>query len=679
MIIYHYPNKQFTQFIANYKILLFLGNNNEQYINAFINIYRDICYEYNERYVVETDNLKHNYKIYYIKARTSKHHLIIISLPFSYKNGQFIKDIFNIFEIEKIPKKINYICVTLEENNHLDEKGITIILSIFNLFEKKDKKYNIIFLCSKEKHDNIINETNKNIVFSGYINDYLSSIFNSHYFCINHKILYEKSETNKNQWNELDKAIKTIQNMIKSSTDLNLDKNKEFLFIDIFSDEKNKNYRLQKHFNSLEKTEQIILINYLILCDIPELTSSSILFLYNKILENEKKITINDNEIILSKSDNLNDTLCILSKVKFNKLKNLVGQECNLIDIDLNLIKNLFSQNLLQLDLLKNELKDISIFTKEEEFLVNLNKLDLSYNKIVNVSNLFNCKFLFLKDLNLSHNEISDINCLPQNSYFNSLQKLDLSYNRIKILNKIDIKTLNYLDLKNNEISEGFIDFLNNFCNSCFSSYGIEKLDLTRDNIYLIFKFCDAHNPLIDLKFSIEEKILNEVLKTIPLEPIKNLEILGFDNFEMLSNESLENLEILNFKIKIDDLSIFNDVKFINLKKIIFSNDEPILKGFNSLNVFSSIKLISIKIEKEENKYKCYLSCINPEINHSFIFDNLNFLKAKFLGYNQSYYLTIDIAQEILDDKNNIEFFSFNEIINSFPIFENLKARNFRL
>ena len=300
LIIYQYP--KLSQFIANYKILLFLGNNNEQYINAFINIYRDICYEDNERYVVETDNLNHNYKIYYIKARTFKHHLIIISLPFSYNNGQFINNIFNIFEIEKIPKKINYIFATLEDNNPLDEKGITTILTIFNLFEKKDIKYNIIFLCSKEETNNIINEKNKSIVFSEYINDYLSSIFNSKRFFINNKILYEKSETNKNQWNELDKEIKTIQNMIKSSTDLNMDKNKEFLFSDIFSDEKNKNYRLQKHFNSLEKTEQIILINYLILCDLPDETSPWILFLYNKILENEKEMTVNDFEIILSKN-----------------------------------------------------------------------------------------------------------------------------------------------------------------------------------------------------------------------------------------------------------------------------------------------------------------------------------------------------------------------------------------
>ena len=413
----------------------------------------------------------------------------------------------------------------------------------------------------------------------------------------------------------------------------------------------------------------------MILRDLPDETSPWILFLYNKILENEKEMTVNDFEIILSKNANLNDSLYLLSKVKFNELKYLVGQNCNLIDTDLNLLKNLFSQNSLQLDLSNNELRDISIFAKEEESLVNLSKLDLSHNKIVDISNLFNCRFLCLKELNLSHNEISDINGLQQNLYFNSLKKLDLSFNRIKILNKINIKTLNYLDLKNNEISEGFIDFLNNFCNSCFSSYEIEKLELTRDSMILIFNFHDAHNSLVDLKFSIEEKNVNEVFKTIPLEPIKNLEIYGFNNLEWLSNESLENLEILNFKTEIDDLTIFNNVKFINLKKIIFCKNEHIIKGFNSFNIFSSIKLVSIGIKKIENNYECYLSCENPEIQNSFIFDNLNFLKEKFLRYNQNDLKTIDIAQEILDDKNNIDFFSFNEIINSFPIFKNLKAQ----
>ena len=149
-----------------------------------------------------------------------------------------------------------------------------------------------------------------------------------------------------------------------------------------------------------------------------------------------------------------------------------------------------------------------------------------------------------------------------------------------------------------------------------------------------------------------------------------------FDDLIFLNdNQLFENLEILNFKGEIIDLSILNNLKFKNLKKIDFYNDKPILREFNSLNIFSSIQLISIKIEKKKNIYECYLSCIHPEINHYFIFDNLDFLKAKFLGYNPNNSITIDIAQEILNDKNNIDYFSSYDITNSFPIFKNLKAK----
>ena len=675
MIIYQYPNKKPIWLFDNDKILLFIGNNQEQFINAIINIYRDISYEDNVRYKMENDNVNDNlqyyYKIYYIKPRNARNNLIIISLPFAWKDGEFVKDIMNIFDIEKLPKRINYICITLEDKNQIDDKGIISILTIFSLFERKTINYNILFLFSKEEPNYIINEKNKNLLFNEYSDISLTSIFNHQYFFINNKILYEKSENNKNQWNKLDEEIKKIQNIIKSSIDLNFDKNKEFLFSDIFSNDRIKYLKLKKHFISLEKTEQIILINYFLLFPITYEISAYILFLYNKIIENEKEITIDDNEIILSKNANLNNTLYILSKVKFKELKYLSGKNCNLIDNNLNLIKSLFSQNLLQLDLSENELKDISIFNKEEESLSNLYKLDLSYNKIVNINDLFNCKFSNLKVLNLSHNEISDINCLQQNLCFNSLEKLDLSFNRIKKLNKIDIKTLNYLDLMNNEISEGFLDFLNYFFYSCNS---LEKLILTKDNNALKFQYYDSSSRLMNLIYPIEENNMNETLKSISFKQIKNLEIDRFNNLEWLSNESLENLQIINFKTKIDDLSIFNTIKFINLKKIVFCNDEPILKGFNSLNIFSLINLVSIKIEKIKDNYECYLSCANPEIQHTFIFDNLNFLKEKFLGNNQKKDLIIDIAQEILDDENNWDFFSYNEIINSFPIFKNLKA-----
>ena len=671
MIIYQYPNKKPIWLFDNDKILLFIGNNQEQFINAIINIYRDISYEDIVRYKVEKDNLQYNYKIYYIKPRTARYNLVIISLPFLWKEGEFVKDIMNIFDIEKLPKRINYICITLEDKNQIDDKGIITILTIFSLFERKTINYDIIFLFSKEETNYIINEKNKSILFNEYCDLSLSSIFNHQYFFINNKILYEKSENNRTQWNKLDEEIKKIQNIIKSSIALNFDKNKELLFSDIFSNDRIKNLKLKKHFKNLEKTEQIILINYFLFCHISYEISTYILFLYNYIIENEKEISIDDNEIILSKNANLNNTLYMLSKVKFKELKYLTGKNCNLIDTNLNLIKNLFSQNLLQLDLSDNQLKDISIFNKEEGSLSNLYKLDLSYNKIENINDLFNCKFLYLKVLNLSHNEISDINCLHQNLYFNSLEKLDLSFNQIKKMNRIDIKTLNYLDLMNNEISEGFLDFLNDFC---YSHISIEKLILIKDNNALKFQYYDSYSPLMDLKYPIEEKNMNEVLKTISFKQIKNLEIDRFNNLEWLSNESLENLQIINFKTKINDLSIFNSTKFTNLKKIVFCNDEPILKGFNSLNIFSLINLVSIKIEKIKNNYQCYLSCVNPEVQQSFIFDNLNFLKEKFLGNNQKKDLIIDISQEILDDKNNWDFFSYNEIINSFPIFKNLKA-----
>ena len=671
MIIYQYPNKKPIWLFDNDKILLFIGNNQEQFINAIINIYRDISYEDIVRYKVEKDNLQYNYKIYYIKQRTARYNLVIISLPFLWKEGEFVKDIMNIFDIEKLPKRINYICITLEDKNQIDDKGIITILTIFSLFERKTINYDIIFLFSKEETNYIINEKNKSILFNEYCDLSLSSIFNHQYFFINNKILYEKSENNRTQWNKLDEEIKKIQNIIKSSIALNFDKNKELLFSDIFSNDRIKNLKLKKHFKNLEKTEQIILINYFLFCHISYEISTYILFLYNYIIENEKEISIDDNEIILSKNANLNNTLYMLSKVKFKELKYLTGKNCNLIDTNLNLIKNLFSQNLLQLDLSDNQLKDISIFNKEEGSLSNLYKLDLSYNKIENINDLFNCKFLYLKVLNLSHNEISDINCLHQNLYFNSLEKLDLSFNQIKKMNRIDIKTLNYLDLMNNEISEGFLDFLNDFC---YSHISIEKLILIKDNNALKFQYYDSYSPLMDLKYPIEEKNMNEVLKTISFKQIKNLEIDRFNNLEWLSNESLENLQIINFKTKINDLSIFNSTKFTNLKKIVFCNDEPILKGFNSLNIFSLINLVSIKIEKIKNNYQCYLSCVNPEVQQSFIFDNLNFLKEKFLGNNQKKDLIIDISQEILDDKNNWDFFSYNEIINSFPIFKNLKA-----
>ena len=80
----------------------------------------------------------------------------------------------------------------------------------------------------------------------------------------------------------------------------------------------------------------------------------------------------------------------------------------------------------------------------------------------------------------------------------------------------------------------------------------------------------------------------------------------------------------------------------------------------------------NIKIEEINNKYNCLLKSKYPEFYGNFIFKDLNFLKGKFLENVEK----IDISQKILDNENNFDFFSLNEIKNSFPIFKKLKCED---
>ena len=114
---------------------------------------------------------------------------------------------------------------------------------------------------------------------------------------------------------------------------------------------------------------------------------------------------------------------------------------------------------------------------------------------------------------------------------------------------------------------------------------------------------------------------------------------------------------------------MFKDIKFINLESINFCNDDVIIKGFSSLNAFQLIKINKLEIETINKDYKCYLKCQNPRFTRIFIFNDLNFLKENFLENTEE----IKIPQEIFDDVNNWNFFSYNEIKNSFPIFKKMK------
>ena len=170
------------------------------------------------------------------------------------------------------------------------------------------------------------------------------------------------------------------------------------------------------------------------------------------------------------------------------------------------------------------------------------------------------------------------------------------------------------------------------------------------------------------------ENDTNEILKTISFKRINYLVIDGLNNIDFLSNETLSELKRLEFNFKVNDISIFNHIKFTNLQKIIFNNDEIISEGFSSLNIFKQLKITSIKIDKENNKYKCDLSCKYPEFHCKFIFNDINFLKEEFLAnleyINKKSYAYI--SQTIINEK--AECFTYDEIKNSFHIFKNMDA-----
>ena len=667
IIIYTYPNNKFSKaLINNCKIFIFLGEKQEQFINSFINIYRDINYEDKERYQINNNDINYKYNIYYIKARSANYNIIIISIKYSWQNGEFIKDIMTIFNTNTIiPKRINYIFITLDNKNQLNEKGIITFLTIMNFFQKETIGNNIKIIFENDDPNFVPNE---NIAFNNYLNMPLDSLYKPQYLLINGKILYDKnSEKNKIQWNNLEENIKLIQNQLKSSKSLIFDKDKMTLFKDIFSNDGSFYRKLIRHFEKMKKIEQIYLIDFLLFCNVTYEMSSLILFLYNKIINNKKGININNTEIILVKDANIENTLFVLSKVKFKNLNYLYCQKCSLEDNSLKYIKNLYSKNLVSIDLSNNNLIEMETFNKEEA-LSNLEKLDLNNNKIKNINHLTNCNFANLKKLNLSHNLISDITCMQGGLKFNKLKELDLSDNRIKKLNKININTLSSLILLQNDISEGIIDFLNDF------NYLIERLVLIKYNKELVFQYYDTNKKIIELKYPTKEENINGILTTISFKAIKDLDIIGFKNVDFLRNESLQYLKTLNFKEKIIDLSIFNEIKFKDLQRMTFCDDDFIIKGFSSLNIFSSIKVQKIKIEQMKfNEYKCYISCISPEFNRSFILNDLNFLKENFLENSYGIY----ISQNILD--SNSDFFSYKEILNSFPIFKNLKAETLKI
>ena len=151
------------------RITVLIGINPTNYINSLINVYRDICYEDKFRYKIDDADLNNLFNTYFIKARTEKYNLKIISIPKPFHNTELINDVINIFKKSEVnPKRINYIVFTLEEGENLTEKDYNFLLGLLNLFVLENVQNKLMFLSSSNNSDNL-NQINEEYVKNNFV------------------------------------------------------------------------------------------------------------------------------------------------------------------------------------------------------------------------------------------------------------------------------------------------------------------------------------------------------------------------------------------------------------------------------------------------------------------------------------------------------------------------------
>ena len=667
MVIYKYPNITFSKTeINNSKIIIFLGKAQELFINTFINIYRNISFKDKFRYKIDSNNIKSNeVMIYDIKSYDIKkyYNTRIIGIPYcKEKNENYIKFLIDI--LNNIPRyRINLICYTFDENiNDLNADELNEIKFYKYFIHYLNLRNQLFFLCSS--NESLEKDVNKDYIFNLFNfdkNEYLyeEQLFKYEMIFINNKIIYENDNNTENDWNILLDKFQYIQNKIKTNKAENIEKEKLLFFNDLLI---NKEEELRKKFVKLiqknkvdfikKYKDQFLFIYFLQIINFNEDRNDKILYLYNILIKDfhsHKKIDPNDIELKFIDDKYGNKALNFLSKLNFNKLENIDFHNCELNDKDISLFKYLLTSNLKYFDLSKNHMQDLNLFLEKDIFF-NLKILNLSNNNIINISSLSKIQFSNLEKLYLNFNKINDIECFELNNYFDNLKLLDLSNNDIQQLKKVNIKSLEQLNLMNNEINTGINIFMENNRNCKLS----KKLNLKIQNDLAHFHFYD--NLIVDFEYKIKDKDIEKLLNELNYNGIHYMKISG-DDYDEEINKNNNNI-IFDKKIKKNIIiNILSKFPFNNVSSIIFTQNELIDKDILLLqNLFSSnltnLDLSNNKINDIngfiENDLLRNLNNLN--LSHNNITDISHFSKGKFnklktLDLSHNKITSIDILQ----------------------------------
>ena len=162
------------------------------------------------------------------------------------------------------------------------------------------------------------------------------------------------------------------------------------------------------------------------------------------------EIKFNDKNLYDKIKNQIGEDTILKSDDQYRVLTIVQGNVINL-DISNSEISDLtgieYFKNLKELDASNNNINDVSKIVE----LGNLTKLNLSNNKLNNKEELI--KLVNLEILNISNNEISDISNFDV-SKMTKLNNLDLSYNKIRDISALENVNISNLNLKNQEISD---------------------------------------------------------------------------------------------------------------------------------------------------------------------------------------------------------------------------------
>jgi len=158
---------------------------------------------------------------------------------------------------------------------------------------------------------------------------------------------------------------------------------------------------------------------------------------YFDIIDKEKGINISHQYISFLQIKRINEY-----NKKYNE--NINGKEVSISitcrNNPINQLNDFMSirfMNLLTLDLTRANIDSISFLNSEENTLLSLQNLILSYNNISDIGPLVNVDYKKLKTLIVNDNKIKDINCVEKFK-FNELEELNLSNNPIKSIKGIE-------------------------------------------------------------------------------------------------------------------------------------------------------------------------------------------------------------------------------------------------